>query len=66
MRTYEETLKICELFYEECIKSWKRMNDPKPEAMAQLDIFRLSHDPYSPNGEKLNRKAVLDFYRKQP
>lgn len=61
MKTYEETMKICEEFYPNCIKFWEQQRHSFPESMALTDISRLQHDPYSPTGAKLDRKAVIDF-----
>ena len=61
MKNYEETTKICEEFYKFNIAFWEREHHSFPESMALTETSRLMNDPFSPCGDKLNRKAVIDF-----
>lgn len=56
MKTYEETILIVERFYNECLRFWK---GDKDNALA--DVALLKHDPNIPNGDMLNREAVIAF-----
>lgn len=61
MKNYEQTIQICENFYPHCIRFWEQQRHSFPESMALGDISRLEHDPTSPNGDKLDKEAVIAF-----
>ena len=61
MKTYQETATICEKFYNECLRFWKREKHDQSEKMALADVARLERDPFSPNGNELDRTAINDF-----
>ena len=63
-----------ERYYLDCVKFWKRQNgiDEKEAHKRALEydlieIFKLNngclHDPYSPYGEELDKKATLNFLK---
>ena len=56
---YNETLDTLSKFYAECMKFWIR--EGKNTNYAIDDIEQLKHDPYSPNGRKLDEDAKNDF-----
>lgn len=63
MKSYDETIKICEKFYTECVRFWNRENHAEPAKMALDDVSRLEFNPFSPNGEKLDKAAVNGFVK---
>lgn len=61
MKNYQETIQICKEFYKFNTEFWKRERHSFPESMALTETSKLVHDPFSPCGAKLDRKAVIDF-----
>lgn len=63
MKNFEETTEILKKFYEDCLRFWKRENVQDAHLNALKDIERITTDPYSPNGEKLNKDALNAFIK---
>ena len=61
--TYSKTFETLGIFFEECLKFWKRENVANPLAMTIKDIERLEHNPHSPSGDKLHEEAKNDFVK---
>ena len=64
MKNYQETTEILKRFYEDCLKFWKRENVENTAEYVLKDLSRISTDPFSPNGEKLDKQAISDFVEK--
>ena len=63
MKNFEETTDILKKFYEDCLRFWKRENVQDAYLNALKDVERITTDPYSPNGEKLNKDALNAFIK---
>jgi hypothetical protein len=61
MKNYQETTEILKSFYSECLRFWKRENVENAAEYALKDLANIKCDPYSPNGETLDKKAITDF-----
>lgn len=58
-----KTTEILESFYEDCLKFWKKNNPEEAEKMAYKDVERITTNPYSPSGEKLDEEAKRIFLK---
>ena len=63
MKNFEETTDILKEFYGDCLRFWERENAPDAHLNARKDVERITTDPYSPNGEKLNKNALNAFIK---
>lgn len=59
MMNFDETIKVLTTFYMDCaIYHSKQCGDPHKAALLALqDVKSISHNPFSPNGEKLDTEA---------
>lgn len=63
MLNYIKTIEILEEMHADCLKFWEREGKEESEAaeLAKKDIERLTTNPFSPKGEKLNEEAKHAF-----
>lgn len=61
MRNYFETIEIIEDYYMVCKDFWKYENHHNPKRAALYNVYQLKTDPFSTAGEKLDRRAIIDF-----
>lgn len=61
MMNYVKTVEVLSRFHQECMRFWE--NEGKDTRLAIKDIERLEHNPYSPNGQKLNPQAKEEFLK---
>ena len=65
--TKEETMRLLERFFKECLAYWERTlkvdSDTSREAYINAINDIPSTNPYSPNGKELNKEWVAEFRR---
>lgn len=69
MLNKQETQLALEQFFKDCENFWKRIGADEREAFesAVEDVKRITTDPFSPRGDKLDPEAKAEFikYREQ-
>lgn len=72
MVTKERTLEILNSFYESNLKFWEREITPEliaegypVERLAYMDTAKIKHDPYSPNGVRLDEETKLAWVKEK-
>jgi hypothetical protein len=66
MLPYKTSYDILNRFYEDCLRFWQREGGYKDYSVKELalqDVSRAENDPYSPQGEPLDKQAKQDFLK---
>ena len=69
MLSKQETQLALEQFFKDCERFWKRIGADEREAFESAieDVKRITTNPFSPRGDKLDPEAKAEFikYREQ-